>query len=136
MHVIWKRPDGFQNALPEDFRRVALSNGAQLWLHRHEQEWYPFQVSGDWSGQPDTKRLNRLINKIDASDAAWKSFLEHSLDDEIGNNSATATLASVAKEHMEWLRTVDKAVKGNAWEVEIVRCALADVMEKVKIYCS
>ena len=133
MHIIWKRPDGFQNALPEDFRRVALSNGAQLWLHRHEMEWYPFQVSGDWSGQPDTKRLNQLINMIDASPAAWKSFLEHTLDNELGVHAATS-LAVAAKQNLEWLQAFEKAIKGTTWEVEIVRCALSDVMEKVKVY--
>lgn len=133
MHLIWKRPDGFQNALPEDFRRVALSNGAQLWLHRYERDWYPFQVSGDWSGQLDTKHLNQLVNMIDASSAAWKSFLEHSLDDEIGNR-ANSTLSSIAKEKLEWLQTFSITIKGNTWEVEIVRCALHDVMEKLKAH--
>jgi len=134
MYLIWKRPDGFQNALPEDFRRVGLSNGAQLWLHRHEQEWYPFQVSGDWSGQSDTKRLNRLINMIDASSASWKSYLEHALDNEIGTRANTS-LGAVAKENLEWLKVLEKTIKGNTWEVEIVRCALNDIMEKIKAFC-
>ena len=33
MHIIWKRPDGFENAQPSDFFKISLSNGAQLWLH-------------------------------------------------------------------------------------------------------
>ncbi len=134
MHVIWKRPDGFQNALPEDFRRVPLSNGAHLWLHRHEQEWYPFQVSGDWSGQPDTKRLNQLVNMMDASQASWKSFLEHFLDNEI-SLPEKASIEVVAKEHLDWLMAFDQSIKGNTWEIEIVRCALHDVMEKIKNFC-
>ncbi len=134
MHIIWKRPDGFQNALPQDFRRVSLSNGAHLWLHRHELEWYPFQVSGDWSGQLDTKRLNRLVNMIDASRAAWQSYLEHSFDDELGNR-ANSSLPSIAFENLEWLKIFERAIKGNTWEIEIVRCALNDVMEKVKVFC-
>lgn len=134
MHVIWKRPDGFQNALPEDFRRVALSNGAHLWLHRFEQEWYPFQVSGDWSGQPDTKRLNKLINLIDASSAAWKSFLERALDNDIGVNS-NSTVQQIAKITLDWLKEFEKSIKGNTWEIEIVKCALHDVIEKVKVHC-
>lgn len=134
MHVIWKRPDGFQNALPEDFRRVSLSNGAQLWLHRHEQEWYPFQVSGDWSCQPDTKRLNRLVNMLDASPAAWKSFLEHVLDDEIGSQS-NLSIGAVAKDNLEWLKALEKSIKGQTWEVEIIKCALSDAMENIKPFC-
>lgn len=134
MHVIWKRPDGFQNALPEDFRRVSLSNGAHLWLHRHELDWYPFQVSGDWSGERDTKRLNHLVNMLDASETAWKSFLEHSLDDELGQK-AEASLAHIAKEHVEWLEHLNQSIKGQTWEVEIIRCALQDVCQKIRCYC-
>lgn len=134
MHVIWKRPDGFQNALPEDFRRVALSNGAQLWLHRHEKEWYPFQVSGDWSGQSDTKRLNQLINMIDASCEAWKSFFERALDNEI-NDGMSSSLAAIAQENLDWLKAFEKTIKGTTWEIEIVRCALSDVMEKMTVCC-
>ena len=131
MHVIWKRPDGFQNAMPEDFRRVTLSNGTQLWLHRHEKEWYPFQVSGDWSGQLDTKRLNQLVNMIDASDECWKSFLKLSLDNEIENSC----LNMIARKNFDWLKTFEKAIKGDTWEIEIVRCALQDVLKKIAIYC-
>jgi hypothetical protein len=134
MHLIWKRPDGFQNALPEDFRRVSLSNGAHLWLHRHEQEWYPFQISGDWSREADTRRLNKLVNMIDASPSAWKSFLEHTLDNEIGTK-ANSTLSAVSKEYMEWLKNFENAVKGTTWEVEIVHCALHDLMNKIRPHC-
>ena len=45
MHIIWKRPDGFQNSIPDDFERVQLSNGSQLWLHKTEKDWYPFHAS-------------------------------------------------------------------------------------------
>ena len=71
MHIIWKRPDGFLEALPEDFRRVTLSSGARLWLHQSDVEWYPFQVSGDWAGQEQTTKLNALVNLIDANEALW-----------------------------------------------------------------
>ncbi len=131
MHVIWKRPDGFQNAVPEDFRRVALSNGAQLWLHRHELDWYPFQISGDWTGQEQTKRLNRLVNLLDAPSSAWQHFLEHYYDDEMGEG----TVASAIQNIDSWMETLKNHISGNTWEMEIINCALRDVhsrLEQVK----
>jgi hypothetical protein len=134
MQVIWKRPDGFQNASPEDFVRVELSNGAHLWLHRHERDWYPFQVSGDWSGQTDTKRLNRLVNMIEADTSSWELFLEHAFDDSL-EVQKNLSLITIAQENLEWLKTFEKSIKGHTWEVEIVRCVLFDVMEKLKTFC-
>ena len=129
MHIIWKRPDGFQNAHPEDFRRVPLSNGAQLWLHRHELDWYPFQVSGDWAGQEQTVRLNRLVNLVDATDAAWRNFLEHYNDDELAPENATPAAACDALSR--WLEELKDVVKGNTWEAEIMCCALGDVQTRL-----
>lgn len=130
MHIIWKRPDGFQNAHPEDFRRVPLSNGAQLWLHRHELDWYPFQVSGDWAGQEQTVRLNRLVNLVDATDAAWRNFLEHYGDDELSPENATPAAACEALS--SWLEELKNVAKGTTWETEIMRCALGDVQARLE----
>lgn len=124
MHIIWKRPDGFQNAEPQDFRRISLRNGTQLWLHKHELDWYPFQVSGDWAGQDQTVRLNRLVNLLDASESAWQNFLEHFYDDELrpeGNVQAASVGLS------RWIDTLKSSVKGHSWEIEIIQCALNDV---------
>jgi hypothetical protein len=129
MHIIWKRPDGFQNAHPEDFRRVPLSNAAQLWLHRHELDWYPFQVSGDWAGQEQTVKLNRLVNLVDATDAAWLNFLERYNDDELGSQDQSSEAA--CEGIVSWLEALKEGVKGNTWEVEIMRCALGDVQTRV-----
>lgn len=129
MHIIWKRPDGFQNAQPTDFRRVALSNGAQLWLHNHETDWYPFQVSGDWAGQEQTARLNRLVNLLGAPDSQWKEFLERYHDNDLGSNS---DLPSTSKFLKAWLEDILANLKGNTWEVEIMRCALVDIQKKLQ----
>lgn len=128
MHIIWKRPDGFQNAQPEDFKRIQLSNGAHLWVHRTELDWYPFQVSGDWKGQHLTNRLNRLVNLLDASPAEWINFLEHYQDDEVKESSlkATATLL------LQWVSELDKAIKGETWEADIMSCALHDIASHLK----
>lgn len=132
MHIIWKRPDGFQNAVPEDFRRVQLSNGAQLWLHRHELDWYPFQVSGDWAGQDQTARLNRLVNLLDAPESSWTGFLEHFHDDDLGKGG---DLVAAARSLREWLEELKSSVKGNTWEVEIIQCAFTDLQTRVSKHC-
>ncbi len=133
MHVIWKRPDGFQNALPEDFRRIALSNGTHLWLHRHELDWYPFQVSGDWEGQDQTKRLNRLVNMLDAPQTFWRSFLEQLSDDDLDLKEGQS-FPAVAISIISWVSELESSAKGHTWEVEIVRCALHDILEKLKLF--
>ena len=135
MHVIWKRPDGFQNALPKDFRRVELSNGAHLWLHQHEIDWYPFQVSGDWSGQNDTKRLNQLVNLLDADSAVLKLFLEQSAANKMEDNK-NQSVEETAYESLTWIKMMEKLIKGNTWEIEIIRCALMDIENKLQLMCT
>lgn len=131
MHVIWKRPDGFQNALPDDFRRIALSNGAHLWLHRHELDWYPFQVSGDWEGQDQTKRLNRLVNMLDAPQSSWKTYLEQISDDNFEIKEGQ-TFIEITKSLISWVAELEQSAKGHTWEIEIVRCALHDVLNNLQ----
>lgn len=128
MHIIWKRPDGFQNALPEDFRRIQLSNGANLWVHRTELDWYPFQVSGDWKGQHLTNRLNRLVNLLDSSTAEWVNFLEHYQDDDVKASSLAATVAHL----LQWVAELEGAIKGETWEADIMSCALRDIAHRLK----
>lgn len=128
MHIIWKRPDGFQNAVPEDFRRISLSNGAHLWVHRHEQDWYPFQVSGDWGGQTLTTRLNRLVNLLESRDEDWTQFLDHCNDDDMQEGGFKATAAKL----VEWIASVREAAKGETWEVHIIQCALDDIQNRLK----
>jgi hypothetical protein len=129
MHIIWKRPDGFQNDQPEDFRRVSLSNGAQLWLHRHDLDWYPFQVSGDWAGQSLTARLNRLVNLLDATELNWRKFLEHFQDDEL--HDGDGSIRSAANALHNWLDQIKTGAKGNTWELDIVQCALGDIQKRL-----
>lgn len=133
MHVIWKRPDGFQNAQPNDFKRVSLSNGAHLWLHKHEQDWYPFQVNGDWEGQEQTKKLNYLVNMLDSPAQTWNDYLKHILDDVL-ESKENSTLASVAQNTINWLDAFKDCAKGHTWEVEIISCALHDIESKLKLF--
>ena len=133
MHIIWKRPDGFQNALPNDFRRIQLSSGAQLWLHLKETDWYPFQVNGDWSQEEDTKKLNKLINLLDTPDKSWSNFLEKQIENKIGPKGEM-TNAFVAEEFHQWIVELQQKVKGTTWELEIVKCALLDVAVRLKSF--
>lgn len=134
MHVIWKRPDGFQNALPQDFRRVGLSDGTHIWLHVHDSDWYPFQVSGDWSAQEDTKKLNQLTHLLDADEGQWKEYLEKMRDRDFSQQSEVSC-ALIAKETLVWLRKIEQGIRGNTWEVEIIRCALSDIRSKLNAFC-
>jgi hypothetical protein len=128
MHIIWKRPDGFQNAQPEDFRRIQLSNGAHLWVHRTEMDWYPFQVSGDWKGQHLTNRLNRLVNLLDSSAPEWDNFLEHYQDDDVKESSLSATAGHL----LHWITELEGAIKGETWEADIMCCALRDIADRLR----
>ena len=151
MHVIWKRPDGFLNAQPEEFRRVSLSSGAQLWLHRSDFEWYPFQVSGDWAGQDETMRLNRMVNLLDKDDAEWLRFLEKESDTSVAASAAasavsTPPVAATAvsaptnlgspNSLLEWIDSLKAVVKGNTWEAEIMTNALTDVQSRIRKLCN
>ena len=129
MHIIWKRPDGFQNSIPDDFRRLGLSNGSHLWLHKHELDWYPFQVSGDWRGQIETQRINRLVNLLDAADKDWEGYL-HTLKD--NDFTATDDLPTISSKIIKWVEEVSQHAKGNTWEVEIMKCAFHDISERLK----
>lgn len=131
LQIIWKRPDGFQNAAPQDFRRLPLSNGAQLWLHRTDRDWYPFLVCGDWSQEADTVKLNRLIYLLDASDADWEYHLNTLLRDQ-EDHRKTMTMQTVAEDCILWVESISKKIKGDTWEQEIVQCALGDLVKKLK----
>lgn len=127
MHLIWKRPDGFHDAQPEDFRRVALSNGAQLWLHRQELEWYPFQVSGDWRGQEQTRKLNQLVNLLDAPESEWQHYIDHYFDDDMDDRSPESAVNALCG----WIDELKSTARGNTWEMEIVACALNDIQTRL-----
>jgi hypothetical protein len=129
MHLIWKRPDGFHNAVPEDFKRIALSNGASLWLHRSECDWYPFQVNGDWASQEQTVRINRMVNLLDAPEDSWKSFVAQDCGDDLSPNSSPEQHSSGL---LEWLESLKSCLRGNTWEVEIMSCALVDVQSRLR----
>ena len=129
MHIIWKRPDGFQNANPEDFRKLTLSNGSGLWLHKQELDWYPFQFSGDWEGQEETKKLNRLVNLLDAPHSDWERYVQSLLDN---NFSEDNSLGQLVNSLQSWLEESKANIKGNTWEQDIMKVAFGDIQTKLK----
>lgn len=136
MSVIWKRPDGSQNADPENFRAITLSTGDKIWVHKNEihseeQQWYPFQLGGDWSREEETKILNEFVNALDASDESWKSLLMHLNDDDM-DPQGRLNIAEVAKNKYRWIESLETEVKGDVWEMNIIQCTLNDIKKRLK----
>lgn len=136
MSVIWKRPDGSQNANPENFRCVQLSSGDKIWVHKdelhsNEHAWYPFQLGGDWSREEETKSLNKFVNMLDASDESWKSLLMHINDDDM-DPQGRLNVAEVARNKFKWIESLESEVKGDTWEISIIQCTLKDIKTRLK----
>lgn len=136
MSVIWKRPDGTQNADPENFRAVILSSGDKIWVHKddvhsEEHNWYPLQLGGDWSREEETKILNTFVNTLDASDESWKSLLMHLHDDDM-DPQGRLEISEIAKNKYYWIESLENEVKGDIWEVNIIKCTLNDIKKRLK----
>ena len=145
MSVIWKRPDGSQNADPENFRRIKLSSGDKIWVHKDqlhsenkvesvEKEWYPFQLGGDWSREEETRRLNRYVNMLDAPDEAWVSVLKNIGEDDMDPQSSR-NIASAAQVEYNWIESLERDIKGDKWEVCIIQTTLNDIKQRLKKFC-
>lgn len=119
MRVIWKRPDGFLGASPEDFTTIELAGHSRLWVHKRNKDQYPFQVSGGWEEQTDTVRLNNLVNLLPEAADRWVSYL---------NDSFNHSMKDEKKDYCEylnsWLNELAKSLKGDTWEVEILSHAI------------
>ena len=75
MKVIWKRPDGFHDASPSDYLTIEIASKAKLWLHKKDEENFPFRISGGWQDEETTKKLNRLVNLLNKSSEKWDEWL-------------------------------------------------------------
>ncbi len=115
MKVIWKRPDGFHEALPTDYVVVEVSENSRIWLHKQDQENYPFRVSGGWQDETATQKLNRLVNLIPKSAKEWTAYLT-----ELFNHSSTDNAKNFLKHEQDWLDELAKNLKGDTWELEIM----------------
>ena len=127
MNVVWKRPDGFHGASPEDFVVVDVASKSRLWLHRTDNENYPFRVSGGWQDEKETRRLNLLVNLLAQADATWTDHLPKAYEHSESEDGAT-----YLAELTSWLTELTGHLKGDTWEVAIMGEALAEVKRRVE----
>lgn len=124
MNVIWKRPDGFHDADPSDFKIVEVGGNARLWLHKKDTVWYPFRISGGWQEQEATQRLNGFVNLFGKPMTHWVKLLVHQFDHSMFDDPQL-----FFDDIMTWLKSLKPVLKGDTWEVEIMAQAL-DKVEK------
>lgn len=74
-------------------------------------------------------RINRIVNLLDATDEAWKAFIDQECGDDLTPNS---TPEKHAKGLLEWLESLKGCLRGNTWEVDIMICALSDAQKRLK----
>lgn len=127
MKVIWKRPDGFLGASPQDYTVVEVANNSRIWLHKQDNVNFPFRVSGGWQDEDATKRLNRLVNLIDKGNP---ELLEHLLNDYYESNAEDG--AKYIAELISWLDELKSNLKGDHWETAIMTEVMAELHSRVK----
>ena len=127
MHVVWKRPDGFHSASPEDFRIAEINPTARIWLHKKDQENYPFRVSGGWQDKDATEKINCWINLIGQPSNLWLEKLQHEY-----NNSEVSKPETFIHELLLWLNELKKVSKGDSWEQDIMHQAFEKATEQIK----
>lgn len=128
MKVIWKRPDGFHQAVPSDYVVVEVSENSRIWLHKRDQENYPFRVSGGWADEDASQKLNRFVNLIPKSSREWVQYLV-----ELFNHSETDSPQNFLKKEQEWLDELAKNLKGDTWELEIMVETLKKLKKKLEL---
>ncbi|NRA65079.1 MAG: hypothetical protein HRU19_11395 [Pseudobacteriovorax sp.] len=127
MHLIWKRPDGFHNATPDDYHVVDLGASFRLWLHKSDRDQYPFRVAGGWEEREATIRLNNLVNLALAGVDDWVTKLNHDYDHSMADdrNKYFANL-------LNWIDELHKGAKGDTWEVELLQQAMVFTKGKIE----
>jgi len=126
VHVIWKRPDGFHGASPDDYKVVELGDHSKLWLHRQDHDQFPFRVSGGWEEKEATVRLNNFINLLDQEDSKWLERLNKLFDHSMKDDKE-----KYLSELQVWLGELKDGIKGDTWETEILEEALRLTSERL-----
>lgn len=126
MKVIWKRPDGFHDASPSDYLTIEIASKAKLWLHKKDEENFPFRISGGWQDEETTKKLNRLVNLLNKSSEKWDEWLRLDFSHSKLDNYHLY-LESLAK----WLNNIKGDLKGDTWEVEIMKETICEIERKL-----
>ncbi|MDE3269258.1 MAG: hypothetical protein OYH77_03125 [Pseudomonadota bacterium] len=122
MHVTWRRPDGFHNSTPSDFRVLNVDDSTNIWVHRVECDYYPFQISGGWQEEEATRRLNQFVNLLVASDDAWLDYILKEYDNSLDSSGKDFYQGLIA-----WFGDLAIKIKGDKWEVEIVGKVIAAI---------
>lgn len=128
MKVIWKRPDGFHGASPDDYEVIEVASNLKIWLHRRDHKNYPFRVSGGWQDEAATHRLNQLISLIPASDADWVAHLVATYE-----HSQASERSRFVSELLQWLSELRGNLKGDTWELEIMAETLQEVTRHIEV---
>ena len=127
MKVIWKRPDGFHGASPQDYVVVQVANNSKIWLHKNDNENFPFRVSGGWQDEDATRDLNKLVNLLNKSKEDWLSHLEsHFFDSKLEHSH------KYLENIDEWLNSLLTNLKGDQWEVAIMHEVMTELRTQLK----
>ncbi|SMF54919.1 hypothetical protein [Pseudobacteriovorax antillogorgiicola] len=126
MHLVWKRPDGFHEALPSDYEVVDLGNNFKLWLHKKDKDQYPFRIAGGWEEKEGTVRLNNLVNLLASNRDAWLAHLKHTYD-----HTMKSDKGKYIDDLLSWLNELKDCPKGDTWETEIMTQAVTQTWQRV-----
>jgi hypothetical protein len=126
MRVIWRRPDGYHEAHPTDYR-VAQIGDCRVWLHKRESEEFPFKVSGDWGAQDQTRGLNYLINRVEESAENFAISLEKTFD-----HATEADPKKFIVGKLSWVEGLRSNLKGDTWEVEVMDHVLVAISSRIR----
>lgn len=119
MHVVWKRPDGYLGASPEDYIAIELDGHSRLWLHRTDRDSYPFRISGGWEEEELTVKLNNLVNLLALPESEWIESLKERFSHSMKDSPERFYDGLCA-----WLIDLTGHLKGDSWEVEIMGQAI------------
>ncbi len=122
MHVVWKRPDGFHDATPQDFYTIELAGHSRIWLHKTDRDWYPFRVSGGWQESEATKRLNRLINLLNQPQESWIEQLSKTYHHSMADNPE-----EYFQNVVTWIADLKGHLRGDNWELDIMNQTISEV---------
>jgi hypothetical protein len=127
MFVIWRRPDGYHGARPEDFRVVDVKGDAVLWLHKTDRDWYPFQVSGGWQDEDQTIKINRFANLLDAGPSEWIQTMVSMFHD-----SPFDDTHEFSEDLETWMDTLRQCIKGDQWAREFMETVFVEIHSKLE----
>ncbi len=128
MKVIWKRPDGFLMSTPDDFAVLEMPSQSKLWVHKTDQNHFPFRISGGWQDEESSCKLNQMVNLLSQREEQWLTWLKQDY-----SNSNISEMEKYLDSLRSWLREVERGLKGDTWELEIMSEALIEIQKNVDL---